>query len=86
MESNTLLCDRCMHREVCSLKRLYTEAQETIERINIVVTPTTEVVSNSKDPVKPGQMNIYHLEDLDWIRPVILQCKYYEIDNQMIAR
>lgn len=36
MESKDLLCERCTHREVCSYKKIYIEAQKSVNNVNVI--------------------------------------------------
>ena len=55
------LCTSCMHREVCSKKGEYLEAQSAVDNLQVYL----EERSN------------YYLRDMKWIKPVQLQCAYY---------
>ena len=62
---NDLLCNSCCHKEVCSLKGIFQEAQNAVSRM--------EVVYNDQDK----STRTTRLSTLNWIEPVKLQCKHY---------
>ena len=59
-------CTRCGHREVCSLKTEFLEAQKAIDEVY--------VSRPCEDGKKVGMIRI---RDIKYIEPVELHCKHY---------
>lgn len=65
-------CTRCGHREVCSLKAEFLEAQKEINEVYIS--------RHCEDGKKASMIRI---SDIKYIEPVELQCKHY-IPNTVV--
>lgn len=61
-----LLCENCIHKEVCSLKEIYRNAQFAVERVSVPL-------SNKE--------NATDLKNLSWIKPVQLECNHHYANN-----
>lgn len=61
-EIKELLCESCIHKEVCSLKTDYRNVQEKIDHLNIAT----------------GENSYIPLRNIKWIEPVVLKCKHYK--------
>lgn len=61
------LCASCTHREVCSLKETYLEAQQAVDTL------TFEVSAGKGN----RDLRLWRLRDIPWISPVELRCKHY---------
>ena len=59
-------CTYCSHREVCSLKEEFLEAQDAINE--------TVLHREQKDN---GTISMIHIRDIKYIEPVELCCKHY---------
>lgn len=59
-------CTRCGHREVCSLKTEFLEAQKAIDEVY--------VSRPCEDGKKVGMIRV---RDIKYIEPVELRCKHY---------
>lgn len=60
------LCTNCSHREVCSFKDQFLEAQKAVDNIE-VSRPSAEINS----------ISLIRLSNISWIKPVELVCKHY---------
>jgi hypothetical protein len=68
-------CTRCGHREVCSLKTEFLEAQKAIDKVY--------VSRPCEDDKKVGMI---HVRDIKYIEPVELRCKHYIPDTGVNIR
>ncbi len=68
-------CTSCSHRDVCSLKERFLEAQNAIDNLNIY--------SQSK---KEEPVSIIALKNIDWIKPVQLSCTHYFERKEVVYR
>lgn len=68
-------CARCAHLEVCALKEKFLAAQEAIDN--------TSTSFKEKDS---DRVAIVYIRNLDWIKPVELQCKHYMRGGGAIER
>lgn len=69
------LCTRCIHREVCSLKIEFLEAQKTVDDVYI------------SRPCDDGKkVGMIHLRDIKYIKPVELMCVHYEKKKEVTIR
>lgn len=59
-------CTRCGHRDVCSLKEEFLEAQKAVDE--------AYVSSPCEDGKKVGMI---HIRDIKYIEPIELHCKHY---------
>lgn len=57
-----IMCDRCSHQEVCSLKGRFNAAQKAVDDVFVTV----------------GERSSKRLRDFDWIRRVKLECTHFE--------
>lgn len=59
-------CTHCVHREVCSLKAKFLEAQKAIDDVYL------------SRPCEDGKkVAMIHIRDIEYIEPVELHCKHY---------
>ena len=59
-------CTHCGHREVCSLKAEFLEAQKAVDEVY--------VSRSCEDGKKVAMINIHNIK---YIKPVELRCKHY---------
>lgn len=57
------LCTTCSHREVCSKKEDYLSAVKAVKGIMVSL----------------GDRKAIYLKDMNWIRPVRLECIHYDV-------
>lgn len=65
MSCKEVACSSCIHLHVCSYKKDLIRAQENIDDVNIVLDREETTIRNIK------------LCDIQWIKPVKLECIYY---------
>lgn len=68
-------CARCAHFEVCALKEEFLAAQEAIDN--------TSMSFKEKDL---DRVAIVYIRNLDWIKPIELQCKHYMKKGDVLTR
>lgn len=64
-------CTHCIHKEVCFFKQEFLEAQEAVDK--------TYVSKPSSDGENVGMIRI---QDLKFIKPILLHCVHYCEENK----
>lgn len=64
------LCTRCSHREVCTIKGDFLEAQKAVDY--------TYISRPCADGKKVATINI---RDIEYIEPIMLKCKHYCLET-----
>lgn len=69
------ICTQCSHREVCSLKAEFLEAQKAVDDVYI------------SRPCNDGnKVGMIHLRDIKFIKSVELACIHYEKKKERTIR
>lgn len=63
-----LTCTKCIHREVCSLKDKFLNAQTAVDDLTVYF------------PESDGKTSMAKLYNIPFILPVTLRCKHFSAD------
>lgn len=72
------ICLDCIHLSVCSLRDAFQSAQKAVDEC-VVSEPMTQ--DDGRVLMKTG-----YIRDIEWIKPITLQCHYYIRKGEPIVR
>lgn len=58
-----MMCDECIHNDICKIKRNFIEIKDAISKMNI--------------SLDDGRS--YHINDIDFLSPIEVNCRYFYV-------
>lgn len=73
-----ICCTSCVHRNVCSLKSQFLEAQRAIDDCAI----------QKSEPIGDGayEVSMTYIRNIDFIKPVTLECAHYIKKEEVVTK